>query len=125
VKILIDMNLSPRWRETLEKAGLEARHWSDVGNPAAPDAAIMDYAAAHDYVVLTSDLDFSAILAATGGQSPSVVQIRAGNLDPDRIGDRILSALTQSAEALAQGALITIEADRARLRLLPLSPSQP
>ncbi|WEK49728.1 MAG: DUF5615 family PIN-like protein [Candidatus Kaistia colombiensis] len=123
MKILIDMNLSPRWRDTLAEAGLEAVHWSDVGDPAALVSAMMDYAAAHGFIVLTSDLDFSAILAATGGRKPSVVQIRAGNLDPDRIADRILSALAQSAEALGQGALVTIDTDRARLRLLPLDPS--
>lgn len=123
MKILIDMNLSPRWRGTLEKSGFEAVHWSDIGDPAAFDSVIMAYAATHDFVVLTSDLDFSAILAATGGRSPSVVQIRSGNLDPDNIADRILSALAQSAEALREGALVTIDADRARLRLLPLHPS--
>jgi predicted nuclease of predicted toxin-antitoxin system len=123
VKILIDMNLSPRWRGTLEKSGFEVVHWSDIGDPAAFDSVIMAYAATHDFVVLTSDLDFSAILAATGGRSPSVVQIRSGNLDPDNIADRILSALAQSAEALRDGALVTIDADRARLRLLPLHPS--
>jgi hypothetical protein len=31
----------------------------------APDVEIMAYAAKYDYVVLTHDLDFSAILAAT------------------------------------------------------------
>jgi predicted nuclease of predicted toxin-antitoxin system len=31
----------------------------------AADSEIMAYAAKHDYVVLTHDLDFSAILAAT------------------------------------------------------------
>lgn len=123
MKILIDMNLSPRWRGTLEKSGFEEVHWSDIGDPAAFDSVIMAYAATHDFVVLTSDLDFSAILAATGGRSPSVVQIRSGNLDPDNIADQILSALAQSADALREGALVTIDADRARLRLLPLHPS--
>lgn len=120
MKFLIDMNLSPRWRETLENAGFEAEHWSSVGKPDALDVVIMEYAAAHGLIVLTSDLDFSAILAATGGHKPSVVQIRPGNLDPDAIAERILSALRQSADLLEQGALVTIETDRARLRLLPL-----
>lgn len=63
MKILIDMNLSPRWRDTLVQAGFEATHWSAVGRPDALDTIIMDNAAEHGLVVLTSDLDFSAIPA--------------------------------------------------------------
>jgi len=43
----------------------------------------MAYAKDLDWVVLTYDLDFSAILAATQGQKPSVVQIRSGNISPE------------------------------------------
>jgi predicted nuclease of predicted toxin-antitoxin system len=43
------------------------------------------YAAEHGYTVLTNDLDFGTILAATQGEKPSVVQIRSDNLDPDVI----------------------------------------
>jgi len=46
----------------------------------------MAYASANDSVVLTHDLDFSAILAATHGKKPSVVQIRADDVCPDVIG---------------------------------------
>jgi predicted nuclease of predicted toxin-antitoxin system len=37
----------------------------------------MAYALANNFVVLTHDLDFGTILAATQGNKPSVVQIRA------------------------------------------------
>jgi predicted nuclease of predicted toxin-antitoxin system len=40
----------------------------------------MAYAKLHGRIVLTHDLDFSAILAATKGDKPSVVQVRAGNV---------------------------------------------
>jgi len=46
----------------------------------------MAYARTHDFVVLTHDLDFGAILAATHGDKPSVVQIRAEDVSPDVIG---------------------------------------
>jgi predicted nuclease of predicted toxin-antitoxin system len=73
MKLLVDMNLSPRWVGALTGAGIEAVHWSTVGTTNAPDAQIMAYALANDFVVLTHDLDFSAILAATQGGKPSVV----------------------------------------------------
>jgi predicted nuclease of predicted toxin-antitoxin system len=58
-------------------AGCEAVHWSIVGKADATDSEIMAFAAANDYVVLTNNLDFAAILASTHHKKPSVVQIRA------------------------------------------------
>jgi predicted nuclease of predicted toxin-antitoxin system len=71
MKLLVDMNLSPRWIVALRGAGVEAEHWSEVGDPRAPDEKIMACAAAGGWVVLTHDLDFGAILAATRGDKPS------------------------------------------------------
>ena len=65
MKLLVDMNLSPRWVQLLRDAGWEAAHWSTVGKPNATDSEITAYAAANNYVILTSDLDFGAILAST------------------------------------------------------------
>ena len=81
MKLLIDMNLSPRWVNLLADAGFEAAHWSKLGKSDAPDTEIMAFAKANAYVVVTHDLDFSAILATAHGEKPSVVQIRADDLD--------------------------------------------
>ncbi len=120
MKLLVDMNLSPRWVQLLRDAGWEATHWSAVGKANATDAEITAYAAANSYVVLTHDLDFGAILAATGQSVPSVVQIRAEDVSPDAVGKQTVAALRHLAAQLQAGALVTIESDRTRLRLLPL-----
>ncbi len=120
MKLLIDMNLSPRWAHLLSGAGLEAVHWSTVGAVNAPDIEIMAHAREQGYIVLTHDLDFSAILAATHGEKPSVVQIRSTDVNPDVIGVLVIDALRQMAAELEAGALLTIDQSRARLRLLPL-----
>lgn len=120
MKLLVDMNLSPRWVGLLAAAGIEAAHWSTLGATNAPDSEIMAYASANDYVVLTHDLDFGAILAATHGEKPSVVQIRAEDVSPDVIGKPVIAALRQMASELADGALLTVDPDRTRLRVLPL-----
>ena len=122
MKLLVDMNLSPRWIGVLVDAGIEAAHWSTLGASSAPDSEIMAYAKAHDYVVLTHDLDFGAILAATHGEKPSVVQIRAEDVSPDVIGVQIVAALRQMASELEEGALLTVDPNRTRLRVLPLRP---
>ncbi|MBU1222253.1 MAG: DUF5615 family PIN-like protein [Gammaproteobacteria bacterium] len=120
MKVLVDMNLSPRWVGLLSGLGMQAAHWSEVGKVNAPDSEIMTYAAANDYVVLTHDLDFSAILAATHGEKPSVVQIRAEDVNPDTIGTQVAAALRQMESELREGALLTVDPTRTRLRLLPL-----
>jgi predicted nuclease of predicted toxin-antitoxin system len=114
------MNLSPRWVKTLTEAGIEAAHWSDVGRANAPDSEIMAFARANGYVVLTHDLDFSAILAATQGAKPSVVQIRAEDVRPETLAPTLIEALRQMAGQLDEGALLTVDPARARLRVLPL-----
>jgi predicted nuclease of predicted toxin-antitoxin system len=81
---------------------------------------MMAYAVQHQRVVLTHDLDFGAILAASNLVAPSVVQIRSGNTDPDVIAAPLLAALRQLAPELAVGALVTVDATRSRVRVLPL-----
>jgi predicted nuclease of predicted toxin-antitoxin system len=120
MNLLVDMNLSPRWVEVLRTNGIEAVHWSSVGNVRATDREIMAYAVQHQRVVLTHDLDFGAILAASNLVAPSVVQIRSGNTDPDVIAAPLLAALRQLAPELAVGALVTVDATRSRVRVLPL-----
>lgn len=120
LKLLIDMNLSPYWVEALRTMGFEAVHWSTVGDTRASDRELLEYAAAGGYVVFTNDLDFGAILAASAVSSPSVIQVRATDLTPARLGSLVESALHQYGDWLEAGALITIEAARLRARILPL-----
>ena len=120
MKLLVDMNLSPRWIHTRADAGFEAAHWSTLGANNAPDVEIMAYANAHNYVVLTHDLDFGAILAATHGEKPSVVQIRAENVSADVVSKLVIVALRQMATELEDGALLTVDPNRTRVRILPL-----
>jgi predicted nuclease of predicted toxin-antitoxin system len=120
MKLIVDMNLTPRWVGLLVDAGFEARHWSTLGANNALDSEIMAYASTNGYVVLTHDLDFSAILAATHGSKPSVVQIRADDVSPEAIGFQVIAALKQMVSELELGALLTVDPNRTRMRLLPL-----
>lgn len=76
MKVLIDVNLSPEWCNYLRASGIEAIHWSTVGALTASDEEIMRFACENGYIVFTHDLDFSTILALTGDDGPSVVQMR-------------------------------------------------
>jgi predicted nuclease of predicted toxin-antitoxin system len=120
MKLLVDMNLSPRWVPFLAASQIEAAHWSTVGPVDAADKDIMAYAQQHGHVVLTNDLDFSAILAATSGSRPSVIQIRSDDLNPNAIGQSVVAAVKQLATQLQSGALVSVEPHRTKVRLLPL-----
>jgi predicted nuclease of predicted toxin-antitoxin system len=41
MRLLIDMNLSPRWVQTFNEAGIEAVHWATLGAFNAPETTIM------------------------------------------------------------------------------------
>ena len=108
MKILVDMNLSPRWVQFLADAGIEAIHWSQIGVGDAHDSDVLGWAAEHDHVVLTSDLDFGAILAATRDRRPSVLQLRSDVLAPEVMGPPVLTAIGQAHQELSDGALVSI-----------------
>ena len=120
MKLLLDMNISPRFVAMLAEEGFEAAHWSAVGPAPADDIDIVAYARKHDMVIITHDLDFSAILAATNGAKPSVVQIRVADMTPAFLVGPVVAGLNRCAADLQAGALLTIDIDRQRLRLLPL-----
>ena len=121
MKLLIDMNLSPAWVKVFESQGYEAIHWSMVGEPNALDQTIFAWAGEHDYIVFTHDLDFGAILAATGHTKPSVIQVRTQDVTPNHLEKMVFLALRQFESLLLQGSLITIEEEKLRARILPLA----
>jgi predicted nuclease of predicted toxin-antitoxin system len=104
----------------LETAGHEVKHWSEIGAITAPDSEIMEWARSNEYIVFTHDLDFSALLFATNAIAPSVIQVRTEDIRPNSIGTQVLLALQNAEETLKQGALITIDPRKNRIRLLPL-----
>jgi predicted nuclease of predicted toxin-antitoxin system len=124
VKLLVDMNLSPSWVDRLTRHGFEAVHWSTIGAATAPDVEILVWANEHQFVVITNDLDFSAILAASAGASPSVVQVRSQDLLSDEAVSVVAMALEARREDIERGALLSIDDGGTRVRMLPLKRSQ-
>src|SRR5665647_1284961 len=44
MKLVVDVNLPPKWVEFLATRGIEAVHWSQVGDLRATDSTIMQWA---------------------------------------------------------------------------------
>ena len=120
IKIIVDMNLPPRWVPILKAEGWDAVHWSSIGTPGAADADILRYAKGNGFAVLTHDLDFGGILAASGGNAPSVIQVRTQDVFPEAIGRIVTMAIHQVKDEIEKGVLISVDENRSRSRLLPL-----
>lgn len=120
MKIVVDMNLSPEWVAYLNSHGHDAVHWSSVGAVDASDGDIADWARESECAVFTSDLDFSTILASSHLSKPSIVQLRSEVTLPERIGALIVEALSHAEQELLRGAILSIDAGQARLRVRSL-----
>lgn len=120
MKILIDMNLSPDWVAEFNNSGFEAMHWKDVGEPSAEDEVLMKWARENNHVVFTHDLDFGAMLRLTRADGPSVIQVRTQDVSVLHLGKLVMSSLKDHQNLLEKGALLILDEDRMRVRILPL-----
>lgn len=120
MRILIDMNLSPKWTNVFQSNSIEAIHWSEIGKLNAPDEEIFQYAKDHNYIIFTHDLDFGNILAASGAEFPSVLQVRTVDTSPGVLAPIVFKALNDYGSHLKNGALITIDLNRSRAVILPI-----
>ena len=120
MNIVIDMNLSPEWVNFFNKKGYQAIHWSKVGKPTAADYEIMHWAKKNKHIVFTHDLDFGTILAATKTNAPSVIQLRSQDVTPQNIKSFLFPVLKKLKKYLEKGALISIDENKSRVRVLPI-----
>ncbi|WP_437549555.1 DUF5615 family PIN-like protein [Sorangium sp. So ce367] len=120
MKVLVDMNLSPTWAPFLKGEGIEAVHWSAVGDPRAQDRELMAWARQGGYIVFTHDLDFSIILATTGASGPSILQVRTLDPLPNAMGVDIVRVLREHDDELDRGAIVTVDGTTSRVRILPI-----
>jgi predicted nuclease of predicted toxin-antitoxin system len=121
MKLLIDMNFSPYLVDIFIEEGWQALHWSAVGDPRADDSIIMKWARDNGYVIFTHDLDFGTLLAVTHAQGPSVIQVRTQDILSQSFYTKLIQILRKYEAALEKGALIVVDENRSRVRILPLN----
>jgi predicted nuclease of predicted toxin-antitoxin system len=56
----------------------------------------------------------------TKEDGPSVVQVRAQDIIPNHLGKLVVGVLRAHAEVIERGAPLTIDAAKARVRILPI-----
>ncbi len=120
MRFLADMGVSQKVVEWLRSNGHDAVHLRDEGLQRLPNGEIFQKAGRECRIVLTFDLDFGEILAASGEEIVSVVLFRLRNTRSDFVIQRLGDVLNQSAAELAQGAIVVVDESRHRVRKLPI-----
>lgn len=120
IRLVVDVNLSPLWVDVFVRQGWPTVHWSTVGDPRAKDRTIMAWASENGHVVFTHDLDFGTLLALTRASGPSVVQVRSHDVLPHRIGSMVISVIRTYRSQLQEGAVVTVDESRGKVRILPI-----
>lgn len=121
MKLLFDMNFGPAWPARMRVLGIDAQHWTSLGEATASDEAILRLAKDRGFVVVTQDLGLAAILSATGDEGPSAIQVRRAVALDEALAGRLAATVLEHAAALRRGAVVTMHAQsgRSRVRGLP------
>lgn len=123
MKLLLDQGLPLSAAGLLRDDDIDTLHVGEIEMFAAEDAEILEKATVDGRIVATLDADFHMLLALGGADSPSVIRIRIERLRAQAVADLLRTVLTQCEEDLVQGAAITVEPNRIRIRRLPLIPN--
>ncbi len=120
MKFLADMGISISTVNLLVQLGYSAVHVKEIGMKHALDTEIIAKAKNEDRIILTCDLDFGDILAASGDKYPSVIIFRLENETPTNVNKRLTQIFHESSTSLIEVAIIIAEEARHRVRLLPI-----
>jgi predicted nuclease of predicted toxin-antitoxin system len=121
LKFLADMNLSPFTVSILCQHGYDVIRVNRVLSGSVPDEQIVAFARREGYVIITEDLDFSALLAVNGYDKPSVLTLRLSFSDPETVAERLLQVLPRCAKAFDEGAIVVVDDRAIRIRRLPVA----
>lgn len=120
MKFLADMGISPKAVVHLRQQGHDATHLIEKNLHRLPDPEILAKSRSEGRILLTHDLDFGELMAASGARLPSVVIFRLGNMAATHVNRHLDLILARYAKELEQGAILSITENRVRIRALPI-----
>lgn len=121
MKFLADMGISPRTVTFLNSLGHDAIHLREQGLERLSDPDILHKALEEGRILLTHDLDFGDLVAASGDCLPSMVIFRLRNMRPDHVHEVLLRILKRYSDELNQGVILSVAEGQVRLRFLPIN----
>ena len=124
MRFLIDNALSPIVAEGLRQSGHDAVHVRDLGLAAADDVTIFEHGGRDQRVIVSADTDFGTILALRKTAYPSVILFRGATpRNPTGQVRLLLANLGEIATVVERGAVVVLEPQRIRVRMLPINPA--
>jgi predicted nuclease of predicted toxin-antitoxin system len=121
MRFLADMGISPKAVALLRTLGHDATHLQEQGLERLPDSAILTKALVEERILLTHDLGFGELLAASGARLPSAIIFRLRNMHPSHVNHSLNQILARYRVELAQGAVVSVTEGQIRLRSLPVA----
>ena len=119
MKFLLNENIPPSLVGYLRSEGYDSIHSINAGLSGKKDEEVIHYASANDYIIITHDLDYGRIISLSGEAKPSVITFRQKSISPEIITESLMITLPQIKEILQMGALVSIDQQLIRYRLLP------
>lgn len=120
MKFLLNENIPPSLVAHLLSAGYESVHSYECGLSEKSDEEVILFALSRGYIIVTHDLDYGRMISLSGKAKPLVITFRQNTISPLIISESLLMALPQISEVLENGALVSIDEQLVRFRLLPL-----
>jgi predicted nuclease of predicted toxin-antitoxin system len=121
MKLLADMHISPRSVVFLRSLGHDVVRIPDVLPVSVDDQDIVLRAIAEDRIILTQDLDFSAIIALMGRKFPSLISLRLSSSRVEHVNAILQKVLPEIEQDVLAGAIVSVEDQRIRRRPLPVN----
>lgn len=118
--MLLDQGLPRSASSLLSASGHDAVHVGECGLSDATDGAIIAHAVSERRLIVTLDADFHALIAVSGRNAPSVIRIRVEGLRAEPLSALLVDVISRYHAESEQGALVTIQHRRVRLRRLPI-----
>lgn len=120
MRFLADMGVSWRVVQWLRENGHDATHLREQDLHRLPNGDIFTKAANEQRIILTWDLDFTEIVALSNTRIVSAIVFRLLNTRSANVIRRLTRVLAESTQDLEDGAIISVEESRHRVRLLPI-----
>ncbi len=120
LQYLADMNVSPKTVSAFQRLGVDMIRTSILLPENAADEAILNLARKTGRVLITQDLDFSALLAIHGYDRPSLITLRLSHADPQTVTDRLREVIPKIEDTLAEGCAVTVEDRVIRIPPIPI-----
>lgn len=120
LRFLVDMNLQSKIVLNLQQQSWDILRVSQVLPMDAEDSKILEFARQQNRVIITQDLDFSALLALGGYKKPSLITFRLSMPDSETITRKLLDIVPHIEDRLAEGCAVTIDDRSVRVRRLPI-----